>query len=449
MQRDEIPNAEKEWLEMQNAIKKNNDEIEKLELEDKLYKFKNLATGLTNQYDIWSDKIDLIDTKLNNSLETDKVELYKQKLSALNKQLEIQEKTLESLKSQLPVYQEALAKYGVNFGENGNITNMSTVLNKYQNSEDLEKINDLIEEYNDLIRDTIPNAEKEYADLNNTIQDVYDSQLDVVKDVEDKITEVIKSQVDKRKELIQKQYDKEIELLNKRKDEYNKNKTTNDYYKNLEEAQDEIDKIQAKINKLSFDNSLASRGKISDLMDDLKEAQDKYNDLVSDRTDDLINDMYDDEIDRLQKESDDKVQELEDKWTDSKIAEIVAKSLGSGTFTDIDGEVHNLQDTLLNFAEESGDALGVLGDKIKNELVLNLQDALDYIKDYSDIFNNMGLKQLGNINYTDKIGGKSLKVDDIEINVYGTNNMNEEELAKEVKKQIENKFSEMTNGGLL
>lgn len=449
IQRDEIPDAEKEWLEMQNSIKKNNDEIEKLELEDKLYKFKNSVTGLTNQYDIWSDKIDLIDTKLNNSLQTDKVTLYQQKLSALNKQLEIQEKTLESLRAQLPVYQEALSKYGVNFGEKGNIINMSNVLDKYQNSEDLEKINDLMEEYNDLIRDTIPNAEKEYEDLNNAIQDVYESQLDVVKDVEDKITNVIKDQIDKRKELIQKQYDKEIELLNKRKKEYNDNKSTNDYYKNLEEAQDEIDKIQAKINKLSFDNSLASRGKISDLMDDLKEAQDKYNDLVSDRSDDLINNMYDDEIDRLQKESDDKIQELEDKWTDSKIAELVAQSLGSGIFTDIDGEVHNLQDTLIDFAEESGDALGVLGDKIKTELVLNLQEALDYIKDYSDIFDSMGLKQLGNVNYTDKIGGKSLKVDDIEINVYGTDNMDEQELAKLVAKQLDNKFSEITNGGLL
>lgn len=449
MQRDEIPNAEKEWLEMQNSIKKNNDEIEKLELEDKLYKFKNSVTGLTNQYDIWSDKIDLIDTKLNNSLQTDKVELYKQKLSALNKQLEIQEKTLESLKSQLPVYQEALAKYGVNFGENGNIINMSDILNKYQNSEDLEKINDLIEEYNDLIRDTIPNAEKEYADLNNTIQDVYDSQLDVVKDVEDKITEVIKDQIDKRKELIQKQYDKEIELLNKRKDEYNNNKNTNDYYKNLEEAQSEIDKIQAKINRLSFDNSLSSKSKISDLMDDLKDAQDKYNDLVNDRQDDLINNMYDDEIDRLQKEQEDKIQELEDKWSDSKIAEVVANALGSGTFIDIDGNIHNLQDTLLSFAEESGDALGILGDKIKSELVLNLQDALEYAKDYSNIFDNLGLKHLGNVNYSDKLNNKTLRVDDISINVYGTDNMDEQKIAKEVAKQLDGKFSEITNGGLL
>lgn len=449
MQRDEIPDAEKEWLEMQNAIKENNDEIEKLELEDKLYKFKNSVTGLANQYDIWGDKIDLIDTKLNNSLQTDKVSLYQQKLSALNKQLEIQEKTLTSLKNQLPVYQEALAKYGVQFGKNGNIINMSNVLNKYQNSEDLEKINDLMEEYNDLIRDTIPNAQQEYEDLNNAIQDVYDSQLDVVKDIEDKITDVIKDQIDKRKDLIQKQYDKEIELLNKRKDEYNKNKDTDDYYKDLEEAQEEIDKIQTKINRASLDDSLSGRSTLSDLMDDLKEAQDKYNDVVSNRTDDLINDMYDDEIDRLQKESDDKIQELEDKWSDSKIAEIVTQALGSGVFTDIDGNVHDLQDTLISFAEESGDALGVLGDKIKTELSLNLQEALSYIQQYSDIFNGMGLEKLGNINYSDKLNNKSLKVDDIRINVYGTEGMNEEDLAKEVKKQIENKFSEITNGGLL
>lgn len=449
MQRDEIPDAEKEWLEMQNAIKKNNDEIEKLELEDKLYKFKNSVTGLTNQYDIWGDKIDLIDTKLNNSLQTDKVSLYQQKLSALNKQLEIQEKTLDSLKNQLPVYQEALAKYGVQFGENGNIINMSNVLNKYQNSEDLEKINDLMEEYNDLIRDTIPNAQQEYEDLNNAIQDVYNSQLDVVKDIEDKITDVIKDQIDKRKDLIQKQYDKEIELLNKRKDEYNNNKNTNDYYKNLEEAQSEIDKIQAKINRLSFDNSLSSKSKISDLMDDLKDAQDKYNDLVNDRQDDLINNMYDDEIDRLQKEQEDKIQELEDKWSDSKIAELVSQALGTQQFIDIDGNVHNLQDTLISFAEESGDALGILGDKIKSELVLNLQDALEYAKDYSNIFDNLGLKHLGNVNYSDKLNNKTLRVDDISINVYGTDNMDEQKIAKEVAKQLDGKFSEITNGGLL
>ena len=372
-----------------------------------------------------------------------------EKLTALNKQLEIQEKTLNSLKNQIPVYQNALSKYGIEFSKNGNIVNMSTILNKYQNTEDLEKINDLMEEYNNLVRDTIPNAEKEYSELNNAIQDVYNTQLETVKDIEDKMTDVIKDQLDKRKELIQKQYDSEIDLLNKRKDEYNKNKDTNDYYKDLEEAQNEINNIQKKINIVSLDDSLQGRSKLSEYLDDLKEAQDKYNDLVANRTDTLINDMYDNEIDRLQQESENKIQSLEDTWTDSKIAEIVAESLSAGVFTDIDGEVHNLQDTLITFAEDSGEALGVLGDKIKNELSLNLQEALDYIKEYDDIINSMGLKQLGNVNYSDKVNSKSLAIDDISINVYGTEGMNEKQLAEEVKKQIEDKFSEITNGGLL
>ena len=326
---------------------------------------------------------------------------------------------------------------------------MSTVLNKYQNSEDLEKINDLMEEYNDLVRDAIPNAEKEYAELNNTIQDVYDTQLETVKTIEDKITEVIKDQLDKRKELIQKQYDSEIDLLNKRKEEYNKSKETDDYYEDLEEAQEEINNIQKKINTVSLDDSLEGRSKLDEYLEDLKEAQDKYNELVANRTDTLINDMYDNEIDRLQEESESKIEDLENEWTDSKIAEIVAQSLGEGVFTDIDGEVHNLQDTLITFAEDSGEALGVLGDRIKNELSLNLQDALNYIKEYDEIINSMGLKQLGNVNYSDKVNSKSLAIDDISINVYGTESMNEKQLAEEVSKQIENKLSEITNGGLL
>ena len=449
IQETDIGDAEREWQELQNAIKENNDEIERLELEDKLYKFKNSVTGLTNQYDIWADKIDLIDTKLNNSLETEKVALMGDKITALNKQLEFQEKILDSLKSQMSVYQDALSKYDVEFGAKGNITNMSTVLNKYQNSEDLEKINDLMEEYNDLVRDAIPNAEKEYAELNNTIQDVYDTQLETVKTIEDKITEVIKDQLDKRKELIQKQYDSEIDLLNKRKEEYNKSKETDDYYEDLEEAQEEINNIQKKINTVSLDDSLEGRSKLDEYLEDLKEAQDKYNELVANRTDTLINDMYDNEIDRLQEESESKIEDLENEWTDSKIAEIVAQSLGEGVFTDIDGEVHNLQDTLITFAEDSGEALGVLGDRIKNELSLNLQDALNYIKEYDEIINSMGLKQLGNVNYSDKVNSKSLAIDDISINVYGTESMNEKQLAEEVSKQIENKLSEITNGGLL
>ena len=74
---------------------------------------------------------------------------------------------------------------------------------------------------------------------------------------------------------------------------------------------------------------------------------------------------------------------------------------------------------------------------------------MEYAKDYSNIFDNLGLKHLGNVNYSDKLNNKTLRVDDISINVYGTDNMDEQKIAKEVAKQLDGKFSEITNGGLL
>lgn len=44
---------------------------------------------------------------------------------------------------------------------------------------------------------------------------------------------------------------------------------------------------------------------------------------------------------------------------------MVTKNLSTNTFTDLDGNVKNLQDTLIEFAETSGDALGIMGDSIK------------------------------------------------------------------------------------
>lgn len=445
----EIPDAENEWYRLHHAIEENNDEIERLELEDKLYKAKNGVKDLTNQFEILGNKVDLIDTKLNNSLEVEKISLMEEKLKALNNQLALQDSILKSLTNQVAPYQEALSKYNIQFDNNGNITNLQDVLNANQNSKDLEKINDLIEEYNKLIINTIPNAEKEYSELNNAIKELNITKLENVQQIEARMTEVIRDQLEKRKDAIQKQYDKEIELLNKKRDAYNDTKDEENYYKSLEEKQKEIADLQAKINRYSFDDSYGGKSKVSSLMEELKNLQNEYDELVANRTDELINKTYDDEIDRLQNESDKTIQDIEDKWTESKIAEVVANSLSQGIFTDIDGEIHNLQDTLVFFAEDSGEALGVLGDKIKTELLLNLQEALSYIEQYGSIMDTLGLKELGNVSYSDQIGNKTLNIDGITINVTGTEGMNEITLANEISRQLENKLEQITNEGLL
>ena len=45
---------------------------------------------------------------------------------------------------------------------------------------------------------------------------------------------------------------------------------------------------------------------------------------------------------------------------------------------------------MIKFAEDSGEAVGILADKIKNELSGSLKEAMEYMKDYSNIADALG-----------------------------------------------------------
>ena len=100
--------------------------------------------------------------------------------------------------------------------------------------------------------------------------------------------------------------------------------------------------------------------------------------------------MFDDEIDKVEKNSEDQIKSLEDMWTDSKIADAIKEALTTGLFTDIDGNVTNLEEAMIKFAEDSGEAVGILADKVKNELSGSLKEAIEYMKDYSNIADALG-----------------------------------------------------------
>ena len=70
---------------------------------------------------------------------------------------------------------------------------------------------------------------------------------------------------------------------------------------------------------------------------------------------------------------------------------MVAQALGSGVFIDIEGNVHRLEDALVNFAEESGELFGVLGSIIEAELIANLEIAKDTVKELSSIMSEFDL----------------------------------------------------------
>ena len=101
-------------------------------------------------------------------------------------------------------------------------------------------------------------------------------------------------------------------------------------------------------------------------------------------------DHCEDEIDKVEKDSEDQIKSLEDMWTDSKIADAIKEALTTGLFTDIDGNITSLEDAMLKFAEDSGEAVGILADKVKNELSESLKEAVEYMKDYNNIADALG-----------------------------------------------------------
>ena len=116
--------------------------------------------------------------------------------------------------------------------------------------------------------------------------------------------------------------------------------------------------------------------RVADLMNQLQEEQKNLEKLVQDKIDEDINTMFDDQIDKVETNAEDEVKNIEDTWTESKIAEMVEQALNTGIFTDIDGNIQSLDSALMEFANNSSEYFGVMGASLKEELLDNLNIAL-------------------------------------------------------------------------
>ena len=445
LQYTELPKIEDEWNDILNSIKNNEDEIEKLILENKLYTFKNDVDDLNNKFEILGNTIDLLSVKMENVNGHDKILLYNKQIEAIEQQRTNIQKTIDKYNEMINVYKESLGSYGFEFDEFNNITNQDDILDAYQNSDDLEKIKDLMEEYIDLQVNDLPDAIRQWYELKNQISDINNEKLQITKDIEDKITEIYEKQLEDRKNKIEEEKDTVVKSLEEQKEAYQNYRKDADYNDEYNEQLAKISKLQSKIAILESDNSLASRSKLQEAYEELAEEEKALQELQQNRLDEKIEEMYDNEIEKVEEDSKDKISQLEKLWSPNKISEMVQEALGSGTFTSIDGEITNLQDTLIEFAETSGEALGIMGDSIKNDLVNNLSSAMDILKQYPEIYEQLQLKQYGTP-YKDKLNdtvqSKAIQVGDINITIEGDAT---KATADDIAKAINNELGYIAN----
>lgn len=431
-------------LDIEKSIKDTNESLSLAKLEQSTYKTKNAITATDKTISKLEDDLDTLDTKLNYAYGTDRLDLLNKKQETYNKLIDQTNKNLSNYKKEQSAYQKELEKYGFKFDKDGQMTNFTDAMNKLQNSGSYEYVSDLIDTWNDLT-DSINDSKQSIDGYNDSIKKANEDRLNTTKDIEDQITNMYQDQLDKRKEQLQKQADKEVDIINKVKDAYNDKKDEDDYNEQLKEQQDKIAKLNQSIELAKRDTSLSGRAKLESLMEELADENKNLQDLVKDRQDELMNKMFDNAIDNINNSSDKTLDDLEKTWDDAKIAEMVKNALGSGVFEDIDGNLINLQDAMIKFAEESGEAFGVMGESIKNDYIANLQIAYDTIKNIDSIYTNLGLKpsdiQAGTAN--DDLS-KTINVGGIEIEISGAG-ANATDIANEVKAQLEQYMSNIIN----
>ena len=440
----ELNDTNKEITSLTDNINELNTEVKSMTLDLMIEKFNAKLYSTNKELDKLNNKIDILDAKMKYTSGYEKLDILKQQIETY-KQLQ-QEETIaiNMMKDSKSHYESILRYYGAIIDKSGTITNLDSVYSNIGSESEREYFDKALSEWEDLT-ESITEAEMAILNYDNAIKDSMSEQLDITKEIEDKITQIYEKQIEDRKKALEEQTNNIKKELEKQKQAYNDFRDEVEYNRDYQDKTAEVEKLKAQIAKVQRDDSLSSRKRLLELQKQLEEAQRDLSDLVQNKLDTDINDMFDDQIESVDQEYENRIKALEEAWSDINIAEAVKNALGSGVFTDIDGNVRSLKDTMLEFAETSGEALGVMGDKVKNELVGNLQIALDTVQRYDEIMKGLDIEQMQSL--TSATGTNSTTnnytIGDTTFNIKSNDT---EGIMAELKAYVDAKFSEIADG---
>lgn len=394
---DNIPKLKEEWQELQNQIIAG--EQKHKELQEAKWKSAWDAHWVSADKHVEeiNNEIAMIDTLIAGAVGNEKEILIKRKINLMIEQKTEMQHTDKLLREAREHAKNEAKEYGFDIDkETGNIINYEGILEilKKKGGTGYEDAKKAADEYLELHVRKIPEAERKQAELQNQIKDAYKQQLEITKSVEDQITKIYEKELEERKKLIDKELKANVDALKKKKEAYNDERKETDYQKNYDKQFEEVNKIQKQLDIAQRDTSLNGQKKVKDLLEKLKEEQEKLQDIVQDKIDDDFNQLFDKEIERLEEEAEKEKENLDEKYSKENIQNWVKEALNTGMFTDIDGKVTNLKDKMLEFTDKWGEGLGATGEIIKGELISNLEIARDIMKDImkddSKILNEIG-----------------------------------------------------------
>ena len=197
------------------------------------------------------------------------------------------------------------------------------------------------------------NATKALQDQKEALEeqrDLLNDQIDAVNNLIDLVVEMIKKEKELEKEGLQEQLDtykklidSQKELLSLKEDEYN-------YEKSLNEATGNVDRIQAKIDALRYDDSAEANAKRLKLYEELSDAQAELDELNHEREISLQEKALDDEYKRYEEQLNKQIKAIDDYL--SKEGQIRQDAMAL-----IDRKSQELYNRLLQYNRQYGDGV--------------------------------------------------------------------------------------------
>ena len=353
----ELPKAEENFydiLEAEKQLAKQQEEYNKQleELKNNYDYLFQISQKLTQA----ERELTLLDEKMQNATYEEKIAMLERQEEIYKSQLKLMEEQKRAQEQLLKEKQNDLSGAGFKFDEQGFVKNyediVGSMFKQIQNMEGgairdalIEDYEDLIakvEDYNDALGD-VSETEKSWWQLNNSVKDAQKEQLQLIQEIQESIKDAIANKWQETTDNLQNELNKQKELLNKQWEE-------EDWEDTLTDAQDELNKIQAQINNLSKDTSLAGQLKLEQLKEEYQKQLEAMNEMIKDHEREMTNQVFEDESQRLE-------DQMQEALKTEQLMQSVTNALASG-YTTIGEQAIKLNDLLKDQIQEAKDLWG-------------------------------------------------------------------------------------------
>ena len=261
---------------------------------------------------------------------------------------------------------------------------------KSKASQNVQNIQNMVNAYNNMLHQTLPQTVSAIDSVNSEIQGVYNSMLQTASSVESQITQIIQKQVSERKQAIQNSTNAEVDAYNKVLTAMQQKHSESTYETGLETQKTTLAQLQSEVDNAELDHSLVGMARLSELKKQLKAQQTAISQTVSSHEYQNAQNKINKEIADAQAKAKTETDDIDKTWNTKKIAETVKQAILSGSFTDVQGQVVKTKQVWVNFADTFNNGLGVMGNKMKDDFIKNLEEAQKIMGNISEINKQMG-----------------------------------------------------------